>query len=136
LQSALRKLAEQGIKASLEANAAPRMYYPDQLRREGRPSEVCDYVVRLPDCYFDIGLVSDNKGGYLAKYDAHPGATPYHAGGSTHLRKLLGNPESPIGKLLVSYSAAAAVELAESQGFMISDYITEPDGSITIKAMV
>lgn len=135
LRKAVQALQTSGIRAELVEKAAPRLYYPDQLRRKGYTSEICDYVVSLPDCYYDIGLRKKPNGNFEPLFDAHPGSTPYHTGGRAPLKQVVGNSDSAIGQFIQEYSKAATIEAAEAQGFSVSDIKWTADGSWAVVAV-
>jgi hypothetical protein len=135
IQKAVQALQKAGIRATLEAKSTPRLYYKDQLRRAGHKSEVCDYVVALADCYYDIGLMRKPNGNFEPLFDKHPGRTPYHTGGSGTLQEVVGNEANAIGKFIQEYSKAATVEAAEAQGFSVSDIQLTSDGSWAVTAL-
>jgi len=135
LRAAVQALQKSGIRAELVEKAAPRLYYKDQLRRKGHPSEICDYVFSLADCYYDIGLRRKPNGNLEPLFDTHPGSTPYHTGGSAPLSKVVGNSDNAIGQFVQEYSKAATIEAAESQGFSVSDIKMTSDGSWAVVAV-
>ncbi|CAB4162618.1 hypothetical protein UFOVP783_77 [uncultured Caudovirales phage] len=135
LRAAVQALQKSGIRAELVEKAAPRLYYKDQLRRNGHPSEICDYVVSLADCYYDIGLRKKPNGNLEPLFDAHSGPTPYHTGGRGTLQQVVGNSDNPIGQFVQEYSKAATIEAAEAQGFSVSDIKWTADGSWAVVAV-
>ncbi len=50
---------------TVETNAEPRNYYRDQYQRHlKRQNEIADLVIRIPDAYYDIGLLRQADGTY------------------------------------------------------------------------
>jgi len=65
LVAAARDLKKQGINCDLVRLTAPRMWFKDQLQRQlGKSSEICDYVLQLHDCPYDVGFIKQGKSGY------------------------------------------------------------------------
>lgn len=75
LKMTAKALTKAGIKCSVVKNAAPRLYYADQLQRapHNRPSEICDYILRLDGCKYDIGFLKNKDGSYYPVTDFHAG---------------------------------------------------------------
>lgn len=104
-----------GINCTVEADAVPRMWYPDQIARHvvskenadiaaGLPGlglqfhanpEECDFVLRLPDAHYDIAFIRDREGNYVPFFDAYDHDTPHHSNrrrGKTGISGILGAP--------------------------------------------
>lgn len=120
LRTALGILAQEGIRAELIEDAVPRAYFRNQ-QGMGR----ADYVIKLHDCPYDIGLYQKKEGGYEARTDLW----------ANEVSRLLGvpgnTPQHAMGKLYNRYAVAAIQEQAEEQGF---DYETamQADGTVII----
>ncbi len=148
LRAAITALAATGINISLEENATPRNYYRDQYQRHlKRPNEVADFVIRLPDAHYDIGLLKEEDGTYSTHFDdyGHPGHL--NERGKKAIKDILGIPapgmtehwsgqkknplqaQHSVAKFLNSYTEHAALEIAGSQGMLLESCEVMPDGS-------
>lgn len=130
LQSAIDELAsERGIKISLEQNAKPRMYYSNQ-------HGVCDYVVKLHDKPYDVGLQKQDDGSYSLVCDTWAG----------HVRKAVGVADScpidatpeevAVGALMQSYAKHCAINTATAQGYIVESCMVDEDGEVQLTLAV
>lgn len=155
LKKALEELKKEGINVSLEEKAVPRMYYVNQLQKHmGLKSDVCDYVIRLPDSYYDIGLVKDEAaGGYTPVFDDYESAGhhPQSNTGRGAIKKFLGAPFAgkvehwsgrrddteqtlhSIGKLMQAYTKHAAINAAVKAGHKVLGTTKDANGNIQLR---
>lgn len=123
LKQAALSLKAMGINCELVSNTKPRMYYDDQ-------SSKLPYVLRLPDCRFDVGFEQQADGTYTPVMDLWNG----HIGG------VLGtggdNNQEQIGKLLREYSKEVACEDAIENGYAVESCILGADGQYQIEILV
>lgn len=125
LQAAVNELAQSGLKCSLVPDSTPRAYFPNQPGM-GK----ADYVLKLNDSPYDIGLYKGADGSYEARTDFH----------ANHINKLLGAPASSpetreqaqMGKLFQLYGVHAAAEAARRQGHMVRR-VAKEDGRILLE---
>lgn len=150
LNKAIQKLQEEGIKCQLLENVAPRLYYKDQMvRQKKRKNEICDLVLSLPECIYDVAFLKKEDGSYEIIFDDYVNqyASGYKYKG---INQVLGKPWkkakthwagdradtdetlTSIGKLLGAYSEMAVREEATAQGYAISDYSMEEDGTVNM----
>ena len=167
LRSAVANLQAKGVNCELVANKRPRMYYRDQINRhikQKRPDdfefhedvEECDFVLKLPDAYYDVGFLRDAKTNELVPlfddYNYFSTVKEYRSG-SMPIRDVIGSKFKgkiehwnglhkkgetdqtlhSIGGLLSEYSKEAVIEAAESAGHTISDITPNDDGSIVVE---
>lgn len=111
LRKALLELNKQGVKCTLEENASPRAYSVNQAGL-GK----ADYVIRLPDARFDVGLYKDEKGCYEARTDFFLGSVEKVLGVAPSSKQAA--EQAKLGKLFQRYSLCAAEESARSKGLM------------------
>ena len=174
LQTAIAVLQSQGINITLERNAVPRMYYADQIakhvkskqdtaQRAGQAHEglrfhenpeECDYVIKVADAYYDIGLIYNQHGELVPFFDDYQHmsiAESMAKGFSTEerpIRKFLGAQFAgavehwsgereageqqlhSVGKLMQQYSIAAACEQAASEGYIVSSTSLDEHGNV------
>lgn len=125
LRAAVAELATKGIRCSLVENAVPRAYYPNQ---QGLGQ--ADFVLKLDDCKYDIGLYKTADGSYEARTDFFAGS----------VEKVIGAPAScpesaeqaRMGKLFQAYGVHAAMEAARKKGHMVSRR-DMPDGKVKLE---
>jgi len=116
----------QGVNLRLEENVVPRAYFPDQADM----TEAADYVVRLPDISYDVGLYRNAEGtGYEARADLFMDEVQSQLGcgrvdGATHEQRAL-------GKLFNLYSVHAAMRAAVAQGLPVQR-IDKEDGEVQL----
>lgn len=125
LRSAIAELAAQGIQCSLQEGGRPRAYFPQQ---QGMGD--ADFVIKLAQCPYDIGLYKNESGGYEARTDFWGG----------HIEKALGAPASTpesamqakMGRLFQMYGIHAATEAARKKGHMVRR-IAQADGTVALE---
>lgn len=110
------------LKISLIENAVPRMYYPDQYGK-------CDYVVKLGNSRYDIGLAKQADGTFALVYDAWQG----------DIRKQVGDPMNvthkeadmaaacDVASLLNAYGVFAAQRQLYEQGYYDTKIEVNPE---------
>lgn len=89
-----------------------------------------DYVIRLEDSPFDIGLYKSSDGGFEARTDFFAG----------HIERLLGvkpktaesAEQARMGKLFQTYGIHAATEAARKKGHMVRR-IVKTDGTVALE---
>jgi hypothetical protein len=140
----------------LEKNATPRMYYADQMQRHmGRKDEVCDYVLKLDDCPYDVAFIKEEgKNEFTPVFDTYK---PYGLDPKTRqwgslkgIADFLGaeyngpvhhwsghQEESEeathaIGKLLQQYSKHAAMNAATAAGYYVESCEVDGEGEIVL----
>ena len=116
--SALQSAAqEHGL--TVKHNVRPKMYFANQ-------HGVCDYVLEIPNCPYEVGLEKDNQGGYDFVFDSWDG----------HIQKAIGDsrggPISTIAKLVQSYNKHAMINAAVSKGYTVTNCLTENDGTVSL----
>lgn len=124
LQTAVAALQKSGVKCSLIAGATPRAYFSNQ---QGMGQ--ADYVLKLNDSPYDIGLYKQADGSYEARTDFHAG----------HIQRILGAPASDpskrqqaqLGKLYQEYGIAGAMAAAREKGYDVARK-TAQDGTVTL----
>lgn len=126
LEGALGDLRASGVRCSLVKDATPRAFYENQ---QGMGK--ADYVVRLDDARYDVGLYYDkDKKGYVARTDLWGGS----------VQKVLGVRVQPgehphqaaLGKLYQHYGVQAATRAAVKQGYTVRKIVKE-DGTIALQ---
>ena len=125
LRAAVQELAASGIRCSLIENAKPRAYYANQ---EGMG--MADFVIKLDDCPYDVGLYKTKDGSYEARTDWFMG----------RVQNVLGAParsadtadQAKLGKLFQTYGIHAATEAAKKKGLMVRR-TTKADGTVALE---
>lgn len=169
LRRAVEELKQKGVHCELLENAIPRMYYRNQITNHLKNNknyilngdlDVCDYILRLPSCFYDIGFVKKADGSYEPVFDnfhypsAHSiseirGFKPI----SSELGVALQNAKAQgysnigaveaaeatmasIGKFLQTYSKHAAIEAAEDAGYNVLSTEMDEFGNVQIEVEV
>lgn len=146
LRACVAELKESGVKCDLLENAAPRMYYENQLQKHmGRKDEICDYVLRLHDAVYDVGFIKQEDGSYAPVFDNYTVGNRFV--GVKHVlgAKFTGQEEHwsghheesdetlhAIGKLLQGYSKHATIETCIAQGYQITEITQDNEGNCHI----
>jgi hypothetical protein len=125
LRAAIAEMASNGIKCSLEEKVAPRAYSVGQ-----QGMGVADYVIRLPDAQYDIGLYKTEDGSYEARTDFFMGSVERCIGAPA--RGPESREQARMGKLFQMYGVHAATEAARKKGHMVRR-ITKADGTIALE---
>lgn len=126
IEQAVAKLNAAGVQVTLKTNQKPRMFYQNQ-------GEVCDYVLALGGCDYDVGLKKQADGTYAPMFDEWNGK----------VQRVLGAAGSrpadkddamlfQIGKFLQAYTECATVNAAVSQGYMVSGSSTDAAGNVCL----
>lgn len=111
IKGAIRELQAQGVKCDLLEAAIPRSYAGNQMKK-------ADYVLKLHDSPFDVGMYANKDGEYSLATDFYQG----------HVENLLGvtpgkddnRDQAKLGKLYQAYAANAIERQAAQQGYSVS----------------
>lgn len=125
LRAAIAELAASGVRCSLIENATPRAYFANQAGMGA-----ADFVIKLDDSPYDIGVYKTADGSYETRTDFFSGK----------VEKILGakarSPEScdqaKMGKLFQMYGVCAATEAARKKGLMVKR-VVKTDGTIALE---
>jgi len=130
LTAAIAELNGKGVKCSLAENATPRAYFPNQPGLG-----LADYVVRLDDAAYDVGLYKQEDGSYEARTD-------FWSSPSTGkpVASILGgvatkpeyNEQSKMGRLFQAYGIHAAMHEARKQGKSVRRIDNEQTGEVKL----
>lgn len=150
LKQAEKLLKKEGVNCNLKKNAIPRMYYRDQLQRHlGRDSEVCPYVLELPDASYDLAFVESET--VDGKKCLKPYFDDWNGTSVTPVSAVLGNTfdgtrehwsgkkkadvqqQHSIGKFLQSYAEALAVDDLTKKGFRVASRKRNKKGEISME---
>lgn len=124
LSSAVRELAQSGLKCELMENATPRAFYPNQAGLG-----VADLVLVLGDARYDVGLYKQADGSYEARTDFWQGSVEGVLGvkPSSEEKK----DQAKLGKLFQMYAVHATLEQARRKG-LNARRMTGADGKIKV----
>lgn len=125
LRAAIAELATQGIRVSLVENDTPRAYFANQTGM-GK----ADFVIKLADSPYDIGLYKAEDGSYEARTDFWAGAVERVLGAKA--RSAETTEQARMGKLFQMYGIHAATEAARRKGHMVRR-IPKQDGTIALE---
>lgn len=125
LRAAVAELAQTGTRISLQEGGTPRAYFANQAGMGA-----ADFVIRLDDSKYDIGLYKQQDGSYEARTDFF----------GNEINKVLGGtPTKPeyreqaqMGKLFQMYGIHAATETARRKGHTVRR-ITGKNGLIQLE---
>lgn len=130
LQSAVEELKAEGVNCELVENQKPRMYYPNQ-------HGVSPYVLKLPNCRYDIGFDLKEDGTYAPVLDTWADEIQKQIGASCPMPN---TPEAiaqkAIGQLMQKYSKHAVIEAATAQGYMVEDTFQDQEGNYQVVCSV
>jgi hypothetical protein len=125
LGAAIKELNAAGVKCSLQKGGTPRAFYDNQ---EGMGA--ADYVVKLEDARYDIGLYYDTaKKGYVARTDLFGGTVAKVMGATA--RPGESAEQAALGRLYQGYGVHAATRAAVKNGYTVRR-IVKDDGSIAL----
>jgi hypothetical protein len=162
LFAAANDLKKQGINCDLVQKAAPRMWFKDQLQRQlGKSSEICDFVLQLHDCPYDVGFIKQGKN-WVPVFDdmtmappernketykfnsiaevigVDPGSVPFEPETEIGRGKNMQDPWKAhvaacrLSKLLMSYSKHATIHKAQDAGYIIESAKVTPAGEVLL----
>jgi hypothetical protein len=125
LRAAIAELAEKGVRCSLLENAKPRAY---SVNQEGMG--LADFVIKLDDSQYDIGLYKTKDGSYEARTDFYRGGVERCLGASASSPET--REQARMGKLFQMYGVHAATEAARKKGHMVKR-VSKQDGTIALE---
>lgn len=112
LTAAVSELRAKGIGISLLKDAVPRAYY-DQQQGMGK----ADYVIKLDNAKYDVGLYRQEDGTYEARTDFWGGHVEHVLGAKAS--KPENAVQAKLGKLYQAYGIAAATNQARAKGLNV-----------------
>lgn len=122
IRAAVANLAAKGVNISLVENATPRMYYDHQARDVG----TCEFVLKLPDAKYDVGLKQQPDGSYQPVFDEWANSVGGQIGGQCAL------PQTPeerslwaIGAFSQEYNKEVVRQQAAAQGMSVSETVDD-----------
>jgi len=130
IRRAVAELQSKGVKISLAENTKPRMYYRQQ-------EVMCDFVLKLENANYDVGLVKQADGTYNVITDEYGGTVARAVGASCPVPKTAEERALwAIGQFGQQYARFAAINAATAQGYMIErDYFDE-HGNVQLEVRV
>jgi hypothetical protein len=168
LVRAVEELKRSGVHCELERNAIPRMYYVDQIQKHlsanknytlnPQNGNICDFVLRLPSCFYDVAFVKTKEGHYEPVFDNFIYPSPWggqrgHKSIAQELGATMAGAKQQqitgsgameaaestmlsIGKFLQEYSKCAAIESAEEAGYTVLSTELDSNGNVLIEVEV
>ncbi len=129
IRQAVRELENAGVDLEFLENVVPRMYYRNQ-------SGACDYVIKLRQSRYDVGLKKQDDGSYSAVFDAWDGDIRSQIGAKYRVANTDHKAEN-IGKFLQQYSKHAAMNAAVNSGYQVlGESLDEGTGEIHLELAV
>lgn len=130
LRATITELKSHGINCDLLENELARAYYPNQSGM----SEKADFVVRLHDSPYDVGLYAKEDGkGYEARTDLYAGKVGNILGAKAQEGE--SSEQAALGKLFQTYAVQAATRKATQQGYRVNR-INKNDGTVQLQVQV
>jgi hypothetical protein len=127
LHSAATDLKNAGVNCSLVANTGCRLWYSEQQ---------CAYVLKLPDCQFDLGIVKNGDGTYSTVTDLHAGLVSRQIGQTAPPSCGFTPEELAIGKFMQEYGKHAAINAAMEAGHQVSGCYLDEQGEYQLELEV
>lgn len=133
LEKAVEQLNKEGVSCSLVKNGKPRMYYPDQLKKD-TGKETAPYVVKLHGGKYDVAFTATEDGkAYAPVFDEWGG----HVGGQLGAACALptdadGRTQHQIGRLMQAYAVHAAKRAAQAKGYSVRNHSIDADGNVKL----
>jgi hypothetical protein len=112
VKDAVAELAKKGMKISVVPDAVPRAYYANQ---QGMGK--ANFVIKLDDAKYDIGLYKQDDGSYEPRTDFFGGSVQKLLG--VEATKKENTEQAKIGKLIQLYGIHAATDKARKQGLTV-----------------
>jgi len=127
IRQAVAKLKASGVNIELRENEKPRMYYSNQHGK-------CDFVLKLSNGSYDVGLEKQADGSYAPVFDEWAGHVANSLGSDVNVCPMPNTPEGraqhQIGKFMQAYTECAAVNTAAAQGYIVDGSYTDDSGNV------
>lgn len=135
IHSAVNALQAKGLKVSLKLNAEPRMYFANQWKNPGQSygrNGVCDFVLALDGCPYDVGLDLKQDGTYAPVFDEWAGHVRRAIGAAASVKTASKeeSAQAALGQFLQEYARHAAINSAVAQGYFVEDTTVDEQGNI------
>jgi hypothetical protein len=125
LKQAVAKMKASGVNCELVEKQKPRMYYSNQ-------HGVCDYVLKLPNCKYDVGFDKQEDGSYAPVFDEWAGEVKGQIGCNCPTENSADKAATHIGALMQGYAVEAATNSAINQGYYVESAETDADGNVQL----
>lgn len=136
IEAAVAELKAKGVDIDLVRDVAPRMYYPDQLRKDTGKA-TADYVLRLNGGQYDVALVKQEDGTFAPVFDTWAGHVSRQLGAACPLPGTEeGRIQHAIGRFAQEYARFAATNAAVAQGYMIESSFIDDKGNYQLNVLV
>lgn len=129
IRAAIEELAANGKQIRLEEGGTPRAYYSNQ-----QGMGPADYVIRLPNAQYDIGLYRQQDGSFDLRTDLFGGSVHRELGAS-HTGAGVSREQAAIGQFFQMYNLHLASQTAKAKGWT-SRRVTGKDGAIKLEIEV
>lgn len=129
IRKAVDNLRNRGVNISLVENATPRMYYSHQEKEVG----VCDFVLKLPDAKYDVGLKKQEDGSFAPIFDEWANSVGGQIGGQCSIPQTAEEKSLwAVGAFSQEYNKEAAIAAAQAQGYSVQSATTDTDGNVNL----
>lgn len=126
LRSAIEEMNQSGTRLTLETGGKPRAYSTNQAGLGP-----ADYVIRVAEASYDIGLYKQDDGSYEARTDFWNGSVERVLGGkATNAER---REQAKLGKLFQMYGVHVATQQARRKGLSVRRMTNAETGKITLE---
>lgn len=125
LQAAVDELRTKGVGIAMVPDATPRAYFSGQAGM-GK----ADFVLKLDQSKYDIGLYKQEDGSFEARTDFYGGDIERILGGKAV--KPENTEQARMGRLFQTYAIHAAMEAARKKGLM-TRRLEKEDGTVQLE---
>lgn len=135
IRSAVEDLKKAGIKCELLQDAKPRLYYANQHGKT-------DFVVKLHDSPYDLGLEKQDNGSYAMIFDEWGGNMKKHIGTTVAACDLPQNEaerqvvkkQEHVAKFVQAYTTNATKNQLTAEGYLVEELVDANTGEVSIVA--
>lgn len=128
LRAAVAELAQSGMKISLQDGGTPRAYFNNQ-----KGMGAADFVIKLGDAPYDIGVYKNEAGTYELRTDFWGGSVERVLGAQASSAEK--RDQAKLGKLYQMYGVHATLRQARKQGYSARRHVAA-DGTIKVELEV
>lgn len=126
LRAAIAEMNQSGMRLALETGGKPRAYSVNQAGMGE-----ADYVIRVPEATYDIGLYKQEDGSFEARTDFWGGSIERALGGkATNAER---REQAKLGKLFQMYGVHVAMIQARRKGLSVRRMTNAETGKITLE---
>lgn len=125
LRAAVEELSQKGIRISMVENEVPRAYFANQ---QGMGK--ADFVLKLADAKYDIGLYKQDNGSFEARTDFWGQSVENVLGAKATADQYA--EQAKMGQLFQAYAVNATMEQARREGKMVQRRTDAATGKVQL----